>query len=83
MAVKEARTSRDGSRGSGRDDQAEQYRLAAEDALQQLDWCIGYLHGIRKTKISRVLSQNRATIRSRLRGSATAQPLPTGQTTEE
>jgi len=22
------------------------YRLAAEDALQQLDWCIGYLHGI-------------------------------------
>jgi hypothetical protein len=40
-------------------DQAEQYRQAAEDALQQLDWCIGYLHGIRKGKISRQLAKNR------------------------
>ena len=31
----------------------DRYRKAAEDALQQLDWAIGYLHGIRKTEISR------------------------------
>ena len=38
---------------------AERYRVAAEDALQQLDWTIGYLHGIRKTEISRALASNR------------------------
>ncbi len=32
-------------------DSEERYRQAAEDALQQLDWCIGYLHGIHKTPI--------------------------------
>ena len=32
-------------------DETERYRRAAEDALQQLDWAIGYLHGIRKTGI--------------------------------
>ena len=31
--------------------EADRYRKAAEDALQQLDWAIGYLHGIRKTDI--------------------------------
>ena len=35
----------------------ERYRRAAEDALQQLDWCIGYLHGIRKTRLSRAKKQ--------------------------
>ena len=38
---------------ASRDDETERYRRAAEDALQQLDWCIGYLHGLRKLKISR------------------------------
>lgn len=47
-------------------DEVERYRRAAEDALQQLDWCIGYLHGIRKTGISRSLSQNRNHIRQAL-----------------
>ena len=27
------------------EDEVERYRRASEDALQQLDWCIGYLHG--------------------------------------
>ena len=27
------------------DDDGQRYRQAAEDALEQLDWCIGYLHG--------------------------------------
>jgi len=44
----------------------DRYRKAAEDALQQLDWAIGYLHGIRKTDISRALARNRARIREDL-----------------
>jgi hypothetical protein len=60
---------------------AERYRRAAEDALQQLDWTIGYLHGIRKTKISRTLAQNRAYIRRNLLNRA-EQPLPAQRTSE-
>jgi hypothetical protein len=54
-----------------RDDEAERYRRAAEDALQQLDWCIGYLTGIRKTNIARMLANNRAYIRRTLLDQAT------------
>lgn len=57
-------------------DQNERYRRAAEDALQQLDWCIGYLHGIRKEKISVTLARNRAYIRRNLLHEA-HEPLPT------
>ncbi len=57
-------------------DQDVRYRQAAEDALQQLDWCIGYLHGIRKTKISMQLARNRSYIRRNLMQEA-AEPLPT------
>jgi hypothetical protein len=49
-----------------REEELERYRQAAEDALQQLDWCIGYLHGIRKVQISRALSKNRSHIRRSL-----------------
>ena len=62
-------------------DQALRYRHAAEDALQQLDWCIGYLHGIRKGKISRQLARNRTYIRQNLMQKA-AEPLPSEVTTE-
>jgi len=48
------------------DGEAERYRVAAEDALQQLDWTIGYLHGIHKTSISQALAQNRRFIRRSL-----------------
>jgi hypothetical protein len=64
-----------------KDDEVERYRRAAEDALQQLDWCIGYLHGIRKTEISRALSRNRSHIRSQLMDRA-EEPLPTSTTSE-
>jgi hypothetical protein len=64
-----------------KDDEVERYRRAAEDALQQLDWCIGYLHGIRKTQISRALSRNRSHIRSQLMDRA-EEPLPTSTTSE-
>ena len=60
---------------------AERYREAAEDALQQLDWCIGYLHGIRKVEISRALARNRAFIRRNLMD-APEEPLPAQQTGE-
>lgn len=62
-------------------DSGERYRRAAEDALQQLDWCIGYLHGIRKTPISRQLAKNRTFIKRNLMKEET-EPLPTEATTE-
>jgi hypothetical protein len=46
--------------------EAERYRRAAEDALQQLDWCIGYLHGSNKARIAAALSRNRSYIRKEL-----------------
>lgn len=57
-------------------DETERYRHAAEDALQQLDWCIGYLHGIRKAKLSSQLARNRSYIKRNLMKEAT-EPLPT------
>jgi hypothetical protein len=65
----------------GREDEVQRYRRAAEDALQQLDWCIGYLHGIRKTQISRALAKNRSIIRTRLMEER-EQPLPAAVTQE-
>ena len=62
-------------------DHAQRYRQAAEDALQQLDWCIGYLHGIRKAKISTQLATNRAYIRRALMRES-EQPLPSQVTHE-
>jgi hypothetical protein len=52
--------------GGGDAARAERYRVAAEDALQQLDWTIGYLHGIRKTDISKALAKNRYYIHHKL-----------------
>jgi hypothetical protein len=48
------------------DAQLDAYRRAAADALEQLDWCIGYLQGIGKTKTARALARNRNFIRSEL-----------------
>ncbi len=62
-------------------EQAERYRQAAEDALGQLDWCIGYLHGIHKERISARLAKNRVHIRRELMREA-AEPLPS-QVTQE
>ena len=63
------------------EDQGDRYRQAAEGALQQLDWCIGYLHGIHKVRISRQLSRNRAYIRRTLMRQA-AESLPSEVTAE-
>ena len=61
--------------------ETERYRQAAEDALGQLEWCIGYLHGIRKTAISAQLAKNRAYIRRQLLREA-EETLPS-QTTQQ
>ena len=44
----------------------ERYRRAAEETLEQVDWCIGYLHRIRKPQIARALERNRRAIRRRM-----------------
>jgi hypothetical protein len=62
-------------------DEVERYRQAAEDALQQLDWCIGYLHGIRKSKISTQLAKNRSHIKRNLMHES-AEPVPSEVTSE-
>ena len=56
----------------------ERYRQASEDALQQLDWCIGYLCGSGRIAVARSLSKNRSYIRTHLLKRA-AEPLPTEQ----
>ena len=48
--------------------QAERYRRAAEETLDQLDWCINYLYRIRKPRIAEAMAKNRSTIRRRMRG---------------
>jgi hypothetical protein len=74
---------RNDNKGNGgpKQDETDRYRQAAEDALQQLDWTIGYLHGIRKTEISKALAKNRSYIRKQLMGQA-EEPLPDQQTSE-
>lgn len=63
------------------DDETERYRQAAQDALEQLDWCIGYLHGIHKNKISAQLAKNRASIKRNVMHDHAA-PVPSEVTTE-
>jgi hypothetical protein len=61
--------------------EVERYRQASEDALQQLDWCIGYMHGAGKRGIARSLSRNRAYIRTHLLRRA-EQPVPSQEMNE-
>ncbi len=63
-------------------EEGERYRRAAEDAMQQLDWCIGYLHGIRKQRISAQLARNRGYIKRNLLHQE-PEPLPSQVTTEQ
>jgi len=47
--------------------EAERYRAAADEALNQLDWCIAYLHRLRKPQLAAAVARNRAEIRRRMR----------------
>jgi hypothetical protein len=58
------------------EEKVERYRRASEDALQQLDWCIGYLHGCGRKGIAAALAHNRSHIRRHLL-QRSEQPLPT------
>lgn len=51
-------------------DDPDRYREAAELAIEQLDWCINYLHRIRKHEIARALHRNRQTIVQRSRAAS-------------
>jgi hypothetical protein len=48
--------------------EAERYRRAAEETLDQLDWCVDYLYRIRKPGLAEAIAKNRSQIRRRLRG---------------
>jgi hypothetical protein len=65
-----------------REKEAERYKQAAEEALQQLDWCIGYLHGIRKSELSNRLAQNRQYIKRSMMHEKTT-PVPSATASEE
>jgi hypothetical protein len=66
------------SNGNERSSEAERYRQAATEALEMLDWCIGYLVGVRKEGIAARLAQNRSYIRKRLMHEP-EEPLPTSK----
>ena len=44
------------------DAEIERYQEAADSALGQLEWIVGYLHKIRKPQIARALDRNRKQI---------------------
>lgn len=48
------------------DDEAARYREAARLALQQVDWCVSYLRGIRKREIAQAMAENSSAIARRL-----------------
>ena len=49
-----------------RREETERYRLAAEETLEQLDWCINYFYRTRKPHIAESLERNRSVIRRAL-----------------
>jgi hypothetical protein len=36
------------------------YRLAAEETLEQLEWCVNYLHRIRKSRFAEMIDKTAA-----------------------
>jgi hypothetical protein len=63
--------------GRGRSSEADRYRAAATQAPEMLDWCIGFLVGIRKEGIAARLAENRS-YRKRLMDEP-LEPLPTSE----
>jgi hypothetical protein len=53
-------------RSQAQEAEAERYRVAAEAALDQLDWCISYLHRIKKSPIATALARNQSQIRRQI-----------------
>ena len=61
--------------GNGRLADAERYKEAATQALEMIDWCIGYFTGTHKEGIAAQLVKNRSHIRKQMQ--EPAEPLPT------
>ena len=57
------------------EEDVDRYRTATEDALQQLDWCIGYFVGSNKQGLAKSLGSNRSYIRKHIL-KVPEQPLP-------
>jgi hypothetical protein len=53
-------------RSPARQADAERYRAAAEAALDQLDWCVAYLHRIRRSPTAAAPARKQSEIRRRL-----------------
>lgn len=49
-----------------RDAEVARYRRAAEEALDQLEWCVNYFHRIRKSRVADAIDKNRRHIRQQL-----------------
>lgn len=64
--------------GKDQSAEADRYKQAATDALEMLDWCIGYLVGTRKDKIANQLANNRRYIREQLLKEP-EEPVPTSK----
>jgi hypothetical protein len=47
-------------------EESARYRRAAEDTLDQLDWCIDYLNRIGKPSIAEALERNLSVIRRQM-----------------
>jgi hypothetical protein len=45
-----------------REAEVARYRRAAEETLEQLDWCVKYLYRIRRPRIAEVIDKNRGHI---------------------
>jgi hypothetical protein len=48
------------------DEEIARYRRAAEETLNQLDWCVKYLYRIRKGSIADAIEKNRLTIQRQM-----------------
>ena len=62
--------------GNGNSGESGRYKQAATEALEQLDWSIGFLVGDRKYSIASKLAQNRKHVREDLMREP-AEPVPT------
>ena len=51
-------------------EEIERYRRAAEETLNQLEWCVNYLYSIRKNSIASAIAKNRKQIQRQMRESA-------------
>ena len=72
------RATKNGNGGSGSAGSVERYKQAATEALEMLDWAIGYMVGIRKESIAAQFARNRKHVREDLMREP-AEPVPTSK----